>query len=390
MKNYAIDPADIKEIAPYEGKEYLQVLNHLMKSDRLPAIVAGFFPNTSLDELLKMGEAVQNVGDFHRTIIAIAIKSLLNRTTDGLEVSGLESISGERRHVYVSNHRDIIADSALLSFALMNAGHRTLKICLGDNLLFNDFTKYVLKINKGVIVKRDLAQKELLRWSHVLSRYIHDEIRSGEDSIWIAQREGRTKNGVDKTQAGVLKMLALEGEGEWVGRLAALHIRPVAVSYEYEPCGPLKVREQLHRARSGEYEKAPDEDAQSVSVGLLGPKGRIHISVGEELGTPVWDQVHCEEAKSEQLKSLCGILDTHIHRLYHLFPSNYVAFDVLAGTPRMADHYDLAYKEAFLDRMRGELALLGPDAEAAVPFYLRMYAAPVVSALSLEDSGPPC
>jgi hypothetical protein len=374
--------SDLREIAPYTQAEYKDALERLLVSPVLSSLIKAYFPGVELSSFVKMAKGLATVDEFQARVIAPAIDSMLKQGSDGITLTGLEHITRERKYLYISNHRDIICDPALLTQRLCVNGYGTPKICLGDNLLTSPFVVDLIKMNKGVTVKRGLSPRELLRWSQALSEGIRRSIASGEDSVWIAQREGRTKDGDDQTQPGVLKMLAMAGEGLFIERISALHVVPVAVSYEYDPCDLFKARGLHCVATRGSYQKAPGEDHKSMLESIQGFKGRIQISLGTELVSEIEEAARLE-SKKDQVARLSKAVDEQIHRAYRLWPSNYIAVDLLAGNAGHRQHYTDQQKEFFIQRMEKRLDGLeaefssAGDREGVRGFFLGAYAKPV-------------
>jgi hypothetical protein len=367
----------VRDISPYDDEGFRQALARVLASPELPAVLATCFPGVPREAILARLRGLTTIEDFQREIIAEALRGMLETTSRGLTVGGLDKLRPGQAHLFLSNHRDILLDSALFTRSLILAGLASPKICLGDNLLVSPFITDLVKMNKGVTVKRGLAQRELLRWSQVLSRLIRAEVESGHDSVWLAQREGRAKDGCDLTHPGVLKMLGLSGEGDFAARLESLHVVPVAISYEYDPCDMQKARERYLLEVEGSYQKKPGEDVASMIAGVRGQKGRIHIEVGREI-----PKVPAGESKGEQARALCQAIDDQMTTLYRLWPSHYLAFELLEGHnpgPAVPPELRLEFTERLDSRLAG--LKLTPAASVHVRrSVLEMYANPVRAA----------
>ena len=381
---------EIRELAPYEGEEFRSALARVLESPVLPSIVETLFPKVQLPEFKALVRSLGDADAFQAKIIAPAIKSLLKRTSGGLTTSGFDRLPKGSTHLFLSNHRDIVCDPALFNVALWQHGLRTAAICLGDNLLKSAWTRDLIKVNKGITVKRNLGQRELLHWSVALSTLVGRSVRADGQPIWLAQREGRAKDGDDRTHPGVLKMLSLTGDAhDPLERLEALRIVPVSISYELDPCDAIKARETWLTARDGRYEKAPGEDQRSMVLGIQGGKGRIHVAVAEELPEAF---AYAREAdnRKERLARLAERFDQRIHADYKLWPTNYIAYDLLAGGTAMRRHYTEEDQRVFGERMDKQLALVAADeAERAAirPYFLALYANPVRNALAVSGAG---
>ncbi|MEO5971479.1 MAG: 1-acyl-sn-glycerol-3-phosphate acyltransferase, partial [Bdellovibrionia bacterium] len=230
---------DFKSIEPYSSAEFAQGLIRIRELPTLPLIFKALYPNRRFEEFIQVLQTIESIKDFQGTIISDAVDTILHSTSKGLTLSGLTQHDPNKKCLYISNHRDIICDPAFLTNSLYIRGYGTPKICLGDNLLTHPLVIDLVKMNKGVTVQRNLPPRELLKFSFALSTYIYEQINQNIDSVWIAQREGRAKDGNDKTQSGILKMLTMAGEGEFFQRIKGLNIIPVSISYEYDPCDAL-------------------------------------------------------------------------------------------------------------------------------------------------------
>ena len=381
----------------YTPEEFLAGLQRLIQSPQLPKIAQHYFPDLPYDRFVQVLKTVKNVDDFQAQFISTAIHTVLKKTSRGLTVSGLENLSKKQKYLFISNHRDIICDPALLTNSLFLNGYPTPQICLGDNLLSHPLIVDLVKMNKGITVKRTRSPRELLASSRELSEFIFDQINGDIDSVWIAHREGRAKDGNDRTQQGILKMFTLSRESPFLDRLQQLHLVPVAISYEYDPCDALKARELHILSTQQEYRKSPNEDTQSIIRGITEFKGRIHIAVDEDL-TMKMDSFRKLSNPRDQMKAVVDELDHRIHKNYRLWPSNYIAYDLLEGSAALSNStqvqallYTNQEKEEFIDRMENQLQKLSPGegspAETAAirNQFLSSYAFPVRNALSLQQ-----
>jgi hypothetical protein len=358
----------------------------LLASPALRALAEEHFAHLGWERFQTVARKLGNAEEFQAAVISPLIDSLVSRMSDGLTISGLENLDRGKRYLFLSNHRDIVCDPALVTNELLKAGFRTPEICLGDNLLKNPTVTDLVKTNKGVTVRRGVTARELLRSSQELSAYIRESVTSGGENVWIAHREGRAKNGDDRTQSGVLRMLALSGKGSLAHRLAELRPVPVTVSYEIDPCDALKARELWLRETTGAYQKAPGEDDASMRLGIFGHKGRISIDIGAEL-TPFLSALDTRDtgpaARREQLDKVIRELDRQIHRQYHLWPSNHAALALLDGKTPSSDSCDAGTLEKFvqhverqLDRLVAQTGLDGTGRAAVRERMLGAYAMP--------------
>jgi 1-acyl-sn-glycerol-3-phosphate acyltransferase len=315
------------------------------------------YPGLGNSVIQKMMREIKTVDQFQSEVSGPAFKVIAQTTTAGLSFTNMESIDRNKAYVFLSNHRDIILDSALLNVSLLEKGYKTTQIAIGDNLLALPVVHDLVRANKNFIVNRNISSKEVYPYSLRLSNYIRDTIRKG-DSIWIAQREGRSKDGDDRTATGLLKMLTMSGDGGVEDSLVDLHIIPMAVSYEYDPCDILKAYELLHVRYNGTYEKKPGEDFKSMLRGITGHKGRVNIAVGPSLDEVI-NQLRFIQNKNEKFRQLTQAIDNEMHRLYKLWPTNYIAYDLLHSSKEFKDQYSNIQKIAFHNYIRASVVKLG-------------------------------
>ncbi len=378
------------ECKPYTNDEFPLAMNRLSQNPDLPKLIQFVFPETSVQEFLKFAKNIKSTEDFQKRVISKAIQNILNQTSDGLSVSGLENCSLEKKYLFLSNHRDILCDPALCTNSLLSHGYQTPKICLGDNLLTHPLIIDLVKMNKGVTVKRNLPPRELLKHSLILSKFIYEQITENLDSVWIAQREGRAKDGNDLTHPGVLKMLTLAGDEPILEQMKKLHIIPVAISYEYDPCDILKAREIYLKATHGTYQKTAHEDTKSIITGIQGYKGKVHINFGKELNEDI-ELARQHPLKRDQILAVSRVIDRQIHRNYKNWPSNFIAFDLIENNDSMKSNYSTEEKEKFITRLKSQLSLLeeaDSDKNKIERLILEAYAFPVKNAISATSPQP--
>ena len=297
-----------------------------------------------------------------------------------------KSISNKGNYLFISNHRDIVLDSAILDLMLHEAHFpTTCEIALGDNLLIYPWIKILVRMNKAFIVRRSLKAKEMLESSVLMSRYMHYSITEKKENIWIAQREGRAKDSSDHTQDSVLKMLALGGEGTIVEKLKALNIVPLTISYEYDPCDYLKAQEFQLKRDDPSWKKSKQDDLDNMRIGIFGFKGHVHYHTSTPVNT--WIDELKDLPKTEVYKEIAQRLDKAIHAGYKLYPGNYIAYDELNGTSTFSQHYDEREKNVFDKYVSQQIAKIDiPNKDEAFlrERILTMYANPVVNKLQTE------
>lgn len=385
MNNIPHEFDEIRPVADGEIRENFEALLH----DRLfMQVLRGFvpwMPKSLLRGLLRTTAlGVKSALGFQKRYMLHAMHLLIWRTTRKLTFDHQALPQKRAGYTYLSNHRDIVLDSAMLSVALIDAGFpNTVQIAIGDNLLIYPWIRRFVRMNKAFIVRRSLSPKELLASSILMSRYMHWVIDSGKDNIWIAQREGRAKDSNDRTQPSVLRMMTLGHEGSPIEALRAMHIVPLTISYEYDPCDYLKAQEFQLKRDNPAFKKSKQDDLDNMRVGILGKKGRVHYQLAPCINE--WLDEYRELPTKELLETVAQRIDRDIHRGYRLYASNYVAADLLEGQQRFADHYTAAEKHTFEQYLQSRLALIKiPHKDEA---YLRqclltMYANPLYNHLA--------
>ena len=372
-------------IRPFEPDELPAVYERLIGNDQFRAVAGHVFPGVPFDMLAaKMRSCATNI-DFQKAFCYAFLKNLLAKASLGCDFDSSE-IDLSHRHTFVSNHRDIVLDSALLDVLLVDNGSTTTcEIAIGDNLLSLPWVKDLVRINKSFIVERAVGMRQMLVSSKRLSEYMHLVVGTKHDNVWIAQREGRAKDSDDRTQESIIKMMAMGGEGSLVERIRSLHIVPLAISYEFDPCDFLKAREyQLRRDVEG-WKKGPTDDIVSMQTGIMGYKGHIHYHAAQCIDT--WlDTLDADMPKGEFFAAVARHIDEQIFSRYRLYPNNFVALDELSGTTEHAGRYTQHDKERFDAYIAGQLARI--DIPCKDEQYLRermltMYANPARNQLSL-------
>ena len=378
---------DFDSIRPFEPEELPEVFDRLLKNEQFLKVLAYLYPGVPTEAIAaKMHQCKTNL-DFQKAFCYGFLVNLLAKASLGCDID-VDNIDIKRRHTFVSNHRDIVLDSALLHKLLIDSGSdTTTEIAIGDNLLKLPWVKDIVRLNKSFIVERSLPMRQMLMASKRLSEYMHFVIAEKNDNIWIAQREGRAKNSDDRTQEAILKMMAMGGEGSIVDRLKQLHIVPLAISYERDPCDFLKAREmQLRRDVEG-WKKGPMDDVISMQTGIMGYKGHIHYHcapcIDQWLGT-----LPADMPKNELYVAVADHLDHEIWRGYRLYPGNYVALDLLHGTTSHTDRYTDADRADFERYINGQLAkitdLPNPDQAFLRERMLEMYANPAINQMKVD------
>ena len=373
-------------IRPFEPSELPEVFDRLLQNEQFLQVLAYLYPGVPKEAIgMKMHQCRTNL-DFQKAFCYDFLKNLLAKASLGI-TADFHNIDVKKRHTFVSNHRDIVLDSALLHVELIDAGSdTTTEIAIGDNLLKLPWVKDIVRLNKSFIVERSLPMRQMLMASKRLSDYMHFVIAEKNDNVWIAQREGRAKNSDDRTQEAILKMMTMGGEGTIAERLKALHIVPLAISYEFDPCDWLKAREMQLRRDVADWKKGPMDDVISMQTGIMGYKGHIHYHCAPCIDQWI-DSLPADMPKTDFYAAVAQHIDHEIWRGYRLYPSNYVALDLLRGNNDMASHYTEADRTAFEKYLEGQLAKINdlPNADTAFlrERMLEMYANPAINQLSV-------
>lgn len=365
-------------IRPFEPEELPEVFERLLGNAQFAQVVAYVFKDVPFDMLAQKMRACKTNLEFQVAFCYPFIKGLLQKASLGCDMN-VDAIDMEKRYTFVSNHRDIVLDSALLDVLLVDAGCKTTcEIAIGDNLLSLPWVKDLVRINKSFIVERSVSLRQMLLSSKRLSDYMHLVIAQKHDNVWIAQREGRAKDSNDRTQESIIKMIVMGGEGSLVERLKGLHIVPLAISYEYDPCDFLKAQEFQLKRDIADWKKGPMDDVVSMQTGIMGYKGHIHYDAAPCIDS--WlDTLDPDMPKADFFKAVATHIDEEVFRRYRLYPSNYVALDELEGTTAHADCYTAEQKAQFDGYIAQQMAKIQlPDKDEAFlrERLLTMYANP--------------
>ena len=327
--------------------------------------------------------------EFEKTFFYDFIKQLLAKNSTGMTQDFSKVPDKSKNYTFISNHRDIVMDPALLSISIIDAGwDNTTEIAIGNNLLAFPWIKRLVRIVKAFIVKRGLTGRQQLEVLTTMSRYIHFAVTTKHENVWIAQRQGRAKDSNDRTQESILKMLTIGGEGTYIDRLKELNIVPLALSYEYDPCDYLKARELQQRRDQADFHKAEGEDVNSMKTGILGFKGKIHFQAAPCINDEIDRLAELYPKKTDFFPALTNLMDQCIFSNYRIFPNNYVALDWLEGQEKYTDHYTAEDKERFTNYIHQQLnkiELPGKDETFLLNQLLKMYANPLINYLSTQD-----
>jgi hypothetical protein len=373
---------DFEDIRPYNDDEINAALHRIVEVPEFGKILEFLFPERDKNDIIAELKQVNTALGFQKLFMHPLVNSIVHKTSKGMTCSGFNNLEPGTPYLFVSNHRDIVLDSAILQVLLLDNGHLTSEITFGSNLMTNQFIIDLGKVNRMFKVYRGGNRKELFRNSQILSAYIRYTLTQKRTSAWIAQRNGRTKDGNDKTESGLLKMFNISGTCEFEESFAELNIVPLSVSYEYEPCCALKVKEMSVVTKGLAYEKAPNEDLMSILGGITQPKGHIHLSVCSPVNRMLKD-TGSTTVYNDRINILAAHIDKEVYRHYRLWPTNFIAHDLLNKSTAYSRHYSPEEKSDFIAYMHRELSGLKPENPEYTGLLLKIYANPVANAASV-------
>ncbi|WP_053403865.1 1-acyl-sn-glycerol-3-phosphate acyltransferase [Persicobacter sp. CCB-QB2] len=385
-----IDTNDFDAIRPYRDHEVQQAIQELLESKYLNEALHFFFPNQNKEEITSFAGSIKDIHNFQGKVIVPFLDNMLKSQIKDFTQDGLQETRPNQPGLYISNHRDIILDSGLMNYAFFRSGYPTTEIAIGSNLLQNPDVRRLARLNKSFVVNRDVSPKEMYFVSQRLSNYIHHQIEEEKQSVWIAQREGRAKDGNDFTQTGLLKMLLMGGAKDPKEAIRNMNIKPFAISYEFDPCDALKAQEHYNKSMNPDHQKGPLDDIISMQTGLVEYKGNVHIGFTEGLNKHLGalDDI---SNRNDYIFAVAKLIDTLIHYHYKLWPSNYICADLLNENDHYTDHYTQEDKDQFIAYIENKILKINGHVEAYMPYILRMYTNPLTNHLHakkvLEQKG---
>lgn len=372
------------EIRYFHDHEVNEALGSIARDPMMKALMNFTFPGVDEQVWLEQFKEVHSISDFQHHFVAHTIRQILAKSSEGLTTSGFDQLDKNTPYLFISNHRDIVLDTSLLNLVLLESGHIMTASAIGDNLVKRNFLNVLAKLNRNFLVQRGLSLREQLKSSQTMSEYIDQQLHHENRSVWIAQREGRTKNGNDATQQGVLKMLAMaSGDQSLTDYFKTLKIVPISISYEYDPTDSLKMPQLLAQHREEEYIKGKNEDFMTMLSGILGQKKRIHIHAGHVIDKELDDIAASIDNKNKQLQAIAQVIDDSIIQNYKLWPTKYIAYDLIHNTDTYASHYTEQEKQLFIRRL--EMRISSSDA-ISKEYFLTMYANPLINKRKLEEN----
>lgn len=377
-------PAEFDEIRPYAPEELPQVFEELIADPMFQAVVGQVMPGIPFDMIAAQMRQCKTNLDFQKAFFYRLLKDLVQKCAKGLVFDCSAIKDKSINYTFISNHRDIVLDSALLSVVLIENGMNTVEIAIGDNLLIYPWIKKIVRINKSFIVKRGLGLREQLKSSMLMSSYMHYAISQKHENIWIAQRQGRAKDSNDRTQDSILKMMVMGGEGDIFDRLKEMNLVPLSLSYEFDPCDYLKAKEAQQKRDDANFKKSEADDLTNMQIGIYGYKGHIHFQTAACINDELDEIKSRNLPKTEVFTVIAELIDKHIHQNYHLYPCNYIAMDALNGDSKFADKYteeDKAQFEGYLAKQMEKIDLPNKDMDFLRHYMLTMYANPAINHL---------
>ena len=372
-------------IRPYYDEEVEDAVQRLILDPYFLRFVQQVVPSLDKDKISQLLGNVTTIRGFQEKLMYPLAHGVAQNTTAGISTSGTDKLTQNQGHLFISNHRDIILDSAFLNLLLFQNNMDTCEVAIGNNLLIQPWIKDLVRLNKNFIVHRNVPAKQLYEYSLQVSNYIRRSIVDRHVSVWIAQREGRTKDGNDRTQAGLLKMLSISGTStDIVENFKSLHITPLAISYEYEPCDYLKAREIYIKSQTGQFKKTVQDDLKSMLQGIENYKGRVHFAVGSPL-EDLLEGVEMPLNKNDLIKRVAELIDQEIYKQYHLWPTNYVAYDIIQDRQDFVDKYTPEDKAKFMRHIDKLSEEAEEPTDAIRAIILQIYATPLENKLNQKQ-----
>lgn len=379
-----MDEHEFDEIRPYNDSETREAIPRIIADSEFYHMMDYLFTPEKKAHVLSDLKKAKNIIEFQTAYTLPAVLSILDKTTRGITYSGFENINNYSSYVYLSTHRDIVLDSSMIGLVHLKLGFKIPQSVWGSNLMVSPLIVDLGKANQMITVFREGSPKELLLNSQRLSAYIRKSNTELNKSVWIAHRKGRAKNGFDKTDVSILKMLTLSGNTDIKTRLTSLNIIPVALSYEWEPCDSMKVRE-MYSSLDSKYVKADDEDLNSMIGGITGDKGKIHLSLGTPFNNEILNIDIQNINNNEFIGLVAKLVDSQIYKNYKLWPSNYLAYDLLNNSAEYSSNYNDETRVKLEQRYEHTTKISQNDNADIRKIFLLLYANPTINKLTLQE-----
>jgi len=375
------------EIRCYSNDQIPAALERLSNEKPFMKVLSTIYPLMPKEVLKQRLNSFTTNFDFQKNMVYPFLQYIEANLTKGIDLKGIEHINKQNPYLYISNHRDIILDSALLCAKLIQNDMDTVEIAIGDNLLVFPWIEDLVRVNKSFIVKRGLSARQVLESSQLLSAYITHTIQDKNQSIWLAQREGRAKDANDRTQESLLKMLNMGGKSTIAENLSSLNICPLSISYEYDPCDFLKAKEFQQKRDNPDFKKAPQDDLLNMQTGVMGYKGKVVYTMNACINDDILNLGNAISNKNELYTVIAQLIDKHIYLGYTIFNVNKIAFDILDGAGRFEKEYTLIEKldfEKYLEMQIEKIKIENRDDDFLMRKMLEMYANPLVNQLDTQ------
>lgn len=384
----SILPDKFKDIRPFRDNEVAEACKQLLCDSTFRTTVESFIKPITWEQLVNNIEKCKSIDDFQQRIIYPLLSSQIKETTTDIKGENWENIQDGQSHAVISNHRDIVLDAAFLNMLLFSKDMPSTEIAIGDNLLIYPWITDLVRLNKSFIVRRGVSVRQMLEVSKHLSEYIYDSISNRNQSIWIAQREGRAKDSNDKTQTSLLKMLTLHDSSNPLQALKSLNILPLSISYEFDPCDYLKAKEFQMKRDNPEHKKTQKDDLINMFTGIQGFKGRVRFCFGKQVNEKL-DKLSPNLGRTKILETAANIIDTEIYKNYIFYPINYIAYDRMTGTNTFNKHYcekDVQKFDAYLQAQIDKIDLPNKDINFLRAKIIEMYANTVKNQLTVNSN----
>ena len=383
-------PQEFADVCPFSDSEFNEKVALLVNEPMFRSVVNYAIPGVDYDIFVKKLLSLKGKDDFQVQIMKPFLETLVKNTTDGLTLSGEDNYEKGKSYTFISNHRDIVLDASFLNLGLIGVDRPTTEVAIGNNLLIYEWISILVRLNKSFIVKRDLISRQRLEGAMQLSNYVHFALSKKNQSVWIAQREGRAKDSDDRTQESLLKMLGMGGEGKtFFSRIKELNLLPLSISYEYDPNDYLKAKEFLMKKRDSSFKKSKEDDLLSMSTGIMGYKGHVHFEIMPCVNFKL-DEVSTDIDKAELLNIVKTEIDKSIYKGYKLYPCNYIAYDIVHNTSKFLNSdYAIEDKDRFVAYVENQLKKIDIETNDEEKEYMRnmiytMYSNPLKNKLSLQ------
>lgn len=391
--NEIVTPNEYSDICPFSDSEFHEKMEELVKEPGFKHAVTWVLPDIDFEAFCQGLLAIDNKRDFQVNIMYPFLEMLAKKTTNGISDTGIENIDINKSYTMITNHRDIVLDASFMNLSLLRRNYKTTEVAIGNNLLIYPWIEDLVRLNKSIVVKRDVGMRQALEAAEQLSGYIHFALTQKHESVWIAQRQGRAKDSSDGTQESLIKMLGIAGGKGYIDNIMEVNLLPVAISYEFDPNDYLKAREFLLKKKFPDFKKTQRDDLFSMETGLLQNKGRVHFSFTPCINDQLEELRGLE--KTEQVERICKIIDSNIHCHYRIYPCNYIAYDRRFKTDRFKNEYTEADIESFTAYLNGQLEkvkkevdfeITADDREYMLEMMLVMYSNPLCNKLKATDS----